>query len=795
MNTNTDTVRVPRLVKFPPMPRPAGPRETLVGLTCIHGRISDEGVMVLVFDRPDSSANVFNRTTLEELNRHLTFIERHPELRGVLLLSAKPGIFIAGADLHEMAGELMGAHDSERAAGASSEAGALEVEYVPKHSPKPDAGGAADHEVLVADAEPEMPERRYAGEDATATLHELIDLGQRTFSRLADLTVPTVAAIHGACVGGGYEVCLACDYRLASNDRATRIGLPETQLGLLPAWGGSTRLPRLIGLPKAMEIILGGKVLAAKAALKAGLVDRLVPAEYLYDEAMRALVGQGEMLKQREHAFLTEATTYSLVAKTIGAWSRPKLHKKTRGHYPAVARALDVMVRGLGVSLEESQRLEGEAMMELAQTEATRNLLRLFFLQEHAKKFSPDVRRLEVPPVRRAAVIGAGVMGAGIAQWLSSKQVHVILRDVSPEQAGRGLETVARLYDQGVKRRVFDRVEARAGLDRVSAVGMEVPLHGVEVVIEAAVEAMELKQALFQRLAEQTGRGTVLATNTSALSISAIAEATSAPERVVGMHFFNPVHRMQLVEVIAGQQTDNDILRRAVRFVQQIGKLPVLVQDRPGFLVNRILMPYLLEAGHLWEAGASVEDLDEAMLDFGMPMGPMRLIDEVGVDVAAHVARTLTEAFPRRMVLPGVLTLMLKAGLTGRKGGRGFFLHAGRMAVPNPDLEPFRERGIKLGLTRLELQERMVLLMVNEAARCLEEDGVATPEDVDFGMILGTGFAPFRGGPLRYADFTGIQVLVEAMNSWVAAGAKHFAPCALLEGMAANDGTFYAKGL
>jgi 3-hydroxyacyl-CoA dehydrogenase/enoyl-CoA hydratase/3-hydroxybutyryl-CoA epimerase len=735
MKTITESSTGARRATLPQLPRTNGPRRTINAFTCVQGEIIAGGIYLLTFDRPDSSANVFDRNTLEELNRHLAFVERHPELRGMVLTSSKPAIFIAGADLHEMAGELLA------------------------------KTGAA------------------ANEGSLATLHELIDLGQRAFSRLAALPIPTVAAIHGACVGGGYEVALACDYRIASHDKATRIGLPETQLGILPAWGGSTRLPRLIGMPKALDVILGGKVLAAKQALKLGLVDRVVPAEYLLDEAMKAAGDPNSNLKARVLPFQAKATRYGFVAKAISAWVQPRVMKKTHGHYPAIPRALKMITEGISLSVEESLRLESEAVMELAQTEAARNLLRLFFLQEHAKKFSPDVRHVKTPPVTNAAVIGAGVMGAGIAQWLSTRQLRVILRDVNAAQLAKGMATIKELYAKAEKRRVFDHATARAGVDRITPVAGEISLRGVDVVIEAAVERMDLKQAIFKQLAEQTGPDTVLATNTSALSISAIAEATGAPGRVVGLHFFNPVHKMQLVEVIAGLQTDNDILRRAVRFVQQIGKLPVLVQDRPGFLVNRILMPYLLEAGHLWEAGATVRDLDEAMLEFGMPMGPMRLIDEVGVDVAAHVAGTLTEAFPRRMVVPGVLAKMLKAGLLGRKSGKGFYIHAGKSARVNDELHPLRLSSGPGAYSREALQERMVLLMVNEAARCLEEDVVATPEDVDFGMILGTGFAPFRGGPLRYGDFTGAQTLVDAMNRWVD------------RGMAANGGTFYGKGL
>jgi 3-hydroxyacyl-CoA dehydrogenase/enoyl-CoA hydratase/3-hydroxybutyryl-CoA epimerase len=321
-----------------------------------------------------------------------------------------------------------------------------------------------------------------------------------------------------------------------------------------------------------------------------------------------------------------------------------------------------------------------------------------------------------------------------------------------------------------------------------------VPLHRADIVIEAAVENLELKKKIFQQLDELVSPDTVLATNTSALPISEMAASTRHPERVVGLHFFNPVHRMQLVEVIAARQTAPEVIQRALKFAQQIGKLPVVVKDSPGFLVNRILMPYLIEAGNLFEAGATVKDLDEVMLDFGMPMGPMRLLDEVGLDVSLHVATTLAAHFGERMKVPSCLNKMIGAGLLGRKNGSGFYLHAkSKEAKPNPQVSAYVQNQKASEVTREELQERMVFLMVNEAARCLEEQIVTDPADVDFAMIMGTGFAPFRGGPLRYADTVGATRLVGAMNHLVASGTAHFEPCKLLARMGDTGERFYPK--
>lgn len=655
--------------------------------------------------------------------------------------------------------------------------------------------------IFIAGADLNLMNEGASIEDVSA----LIELGQTVMNQLAALPIPTVAAVHGAAVGGGYELCLACDYRVASTDRVTKLGLPETQLGLLPAWGGSTRLPRLIGLPKALDVILGAKTLAAKPALKRGMVDELAPAEYLVKVAAR-MIGGGKP-RRASHLLLNNRLSGAIIAARL----RPLLRKKTRGHYPAIDKALNVVTRGVCKSIPEALALERKGLLELVQTGACRNLIRIFFLQERAKKRSlpgtmagvasaASADQLEggkplpapaLRPVARTAVIGSGVMGAGIAQWLSARQFPVILRDLNAEQLAKGMAAIAQLFQEGAKRHIFSPREVRDGLDRIYPAPAEVPLRQVDLVIEAAVEKLELKQQIFQRLDELAGDDTILATNTSALPVSELAAHTRRPERVLGLHFFNPVHRMQLVEIVAARQTSPVVLQRTLRFVQQIGKLPVVVKDSPGFLVNRILMPYLVEAGNLLEAGGSVAGLDEAMLDFGMPMGPMCLLDEVGIDVALHVAQTLGACYRERMAVPAILSKMVQAGWLGRKSGRGFYLHQkNKLPRPNPQVTAFQSP-ITSGRSPITSQERMVLLMVNEAARCLEEQVVNEPADVDFGMIMGTGFAPFRGGPLRYGDSLGAARVVGAMDRLVESGAAHFQPCELLRTMAASGKSFY----
>ena len=701
----------------------------------IRREVTDDQICVLTFDRPNSAANIFDFDTLVELDQHLAAIESDTQLRGVVVTSAKDNIFIAGADLNSL-----------------------------------------------------------AKTDDPAHLSKLIRLGQDTFNRLAGLKVPTVAAIHGACVGGGYEICLACDLRIATEDKSTKIGLPETQLGILPAWGGSTRLPRLIGLPAALDIIVAGKTVPAKKAHRVGMIDGIEPHKSLVETVCKWIntgkkppSGNRRISPPKKSVF-----NNGLVANLIANRVRPDIEKRTRGHYPAVTKALEVCVDGLKVDEARSMELEHNAIMELSQSAAAGSLVQVFFLQERAKKINV-CKDAKTPSIKNAAVIGAGVMGSGIVQWLTSRGINVTMRDINAAAVARGMANIGKLYQAGVKRHKFSATEARQGMDLVRPVAKSVPMRQSEMVIEAAVERLDLKIDLFQQLENQTSNDAILATNTSALSISTIAESMKVPERVVGIHFFNPVHRMQLVEVIQGEKTDPEVLQRSVKFVQRIGKMPVTVKDSPGFVVNRILMPYMIEAARLFELGAYVKDIDNAMLDFGMPMGPLRLADEVGIDVAHHVSETLAESFKEYLVVPQVLSRLLEKKWLGKKTGQGFYVHKGKHAVPNEkDIRFMRDdtaRNAALG----KLQSRMVLLMVNEAARCLEEGIVEAPEDIDFAMIMGTGFAPFRGGPLRFADNFGIANIVADMNQLVERGEHHFLPCALLTDMAQNNKTFHAN--
>jgi 3-hydroxyacyl-CoA dehydrogenase/enoyl-CoA hydratase/3-hydroxybutyryl-CoA epimerase len=685
----------------------------------IRRETDDDHICVLTFDRPDSGANIFDAATLEALNEQLDAVEKDTSLRGLIIVSAKKSIFVAGADLKTL---LQAAKTDE--------------------------------------------------------MREFIEPGQQVFNRLANLKIPTVAAIHGASAGGGYEVALACDYRVASDAPPTRIGLPETSLGLLPAWGGCTRLTRLIGADKAAEVILKGKLYSAHEALKIGLVDEIAPPDQLLGRAREKL--RAGKRKMEGGAPATPGSQEPAPPKRDGN--------------PAPERACEIINKTLSISPDESLRLELDGIVALGKTESTQNLIRNFFL---AEKYKKGTSRTPPEKIVHAAVIGAGVMGSGIAQWLSSRGVTVILRDVAREQINRGLANVEKIYGDAVKRGLMTEEKAKQGRARICGSTAPMELRDVHFVIEATSEKMEIKKEVFRELAMEAGPKTVVATNTSALSVSELAEVTVSPEHVIGLHFFNPVSRMKLVEVVIAKQTSDKTRERSLAFVRQIGKLPVIVRDSPGFLVNRVLFPYLLDAGGLFESGADAERIDRALVEWGMPMGPLRLIDEIGVDITIDIGNTLEKAYGQRDHVPTVLPWLRDQQMLGRKTGAGFYKYEGKAQTPNDSLVEWRRRSAvsprpEPAATAEELTHRLIFLMVNEAARCVEERVVDSPEDADYGMILGTGFAPFRGGPLRFAEHFGIKRTVEELER-LARTEKKFTPCEILKKHARNGTKFYEE--
>ncbi len=700
----------------------------------------------LVMDDPGRKVNVIDVPALADLEEALAPLEARPGLRGVVLRSGKPRSFIAGADLEAIA-------------------------------------TLTDREQVRA----------------------IVRRAQQAFTRLAALPCPTVAAIDGPCLGGGTELALACDSRVAADEPETRIGLPEVLLGIIPGFGGTTRLPRLVGLSTALDLILTGRLLDARRAERAGLVARAVPRAWLMDHAHRRLAelaggipapaGRRPADRFRPRALaatLLDGTSpgRNLVLSRAQAMTRAR----TGGHYPAPAAALSILRHGLPQSVEVSLNLEAEWVSDLVVGPVCKNLVRIFQAGERTKKEPAG----PAAAVERLVLVGAGVMGAGIAELASRQGLEVRLRDLDAAALARALRSVrARIAERASRGRPGSgargtlRAEGEAQLARVFPTFDLAGLGRADFAVEAVVEDLDVKRRVFAELEVRMRPEAVLATNTSSLSVDELAAGLQHPQRFLGFHFFNPVHRMPLVEVVRGTKTSDAALATAVSLARRLGKTPVVVRDAPGFVVNRVLMPYLREALHLLEDGFGIRDVDAAMRAFGMPMGPLEVADEVGLDVAAKVADILGHAFPERMSAAPQLDRLIEAGRLGRKSGAGFYQHRGGKRSPDPQALRFLGRARVRKPPSLEaLAERLTLAMVNEAAHCLADGVVADAGALDLALVYGAGFPAFRGGPLRHADALGLAKVEARLSALRAEKGERFRPAAIITRLAAEGGSF-----
>ena len=625
-------------------------------------------------------------------------------------------------------------------------------------------------------------------------------LGQAIFMQVERIDVPTVAAIHGVCLGGGTELALSCRFRVASDSPKTRVGLPEVQLGIIPAWGGTTRLPRLVGLQAALPILLTGAPVSASKARRIGLVDDVLPVPGFQDrvrEWTRA-VADGGAPRRTARPLLKRLLEDTAPGRgLVLAAARRSVRAKTGGNYPAPLLLLEVLKEGLGASLEKSLRIEAVAAGELISGDISKNLIHVFHMRERAKKETGAAPGVQAHPVEDVAVLGAGVMGGAIAQLLAYKGIRVRMKDVRHAAVASGLQHARSLFDDAVRRRKMTRREADQHMELVSG-GVE--YHGVAnaaLVIEAVVERLEVKRAVLKEVEELVGQGCVLATNTSSLAVDAMAEALARPAQLCGMHFFNPVHRMPLVEVVRGSESAEEAVATVYRLALNLGKIPVVVADGPGFVVNRILGPYLNEAGWLLADGASIEEIDVAARNFGMPMGPIRLLDEVGLDIARHAATTLHQAFGQRMLPSPPLQALADTERLGKKNGKGFYRYQNGKEK-EVDQSVYQDLAGSLSDDRRrespdddEIRKRLVMAMVNEAARVLEDRIVRRAGDVDLAMIMGTGFPPFRGGLLRFADALAPTSVAAHLEELADAAGPRFDPAPLVIELATERRTFY----
>lgn len=591
--------------------------------------------------------------------------------------------------------------------------------------------------------------------------------GRTALAKLRELAVPVVAAIDGPCLGGGLELALFCDVRLASDGGATRIGLPEVRLGILPGFGGTANLVRLVGLPRALDVILQGRVLRPKQALKTGIVDRLVPAERLREAARTtalALASARRKAPARGLPLLARLMAMAPARWLIARSIRNSLRKGQTRFLPAPRRALEICMLAAHAPLERAFAAEARALGELIATPECKGLVRVYFLTEASRKLGKQPG----PDVGRAMVVGGGVMGAGIAGLFASHGIRTRLCDLDGGALVRAQIALRADLDKRVARRSLDAAAARDALDHLAVSTEWGSLRQTQLWLEAVVEDPHVKQRLMAAAVERgLPRDAILATNTSSLSVDHVSEGVTAPERVVGIHFFNPPAKMPLVEVVRGTRTSDRAVQAACRLAVSLGKYPVVVKDAPGFLVNRCLAPYLNEAATLLLEGSEPAFLDRTMLDFGMPMGPCRLLDEIGFDVAAKVSEVLCAAHPDRMVASPLFAAMVEARALGRKSGGGILGAAGTGPGPGRTvIARLREASAsqRAPATRTEVLQRLVYPLVDEACRCLDEGIVASEAEVDLAMVMGTGFPPFHGGLFGFARSEGLARIVTTLD-------------------------------
>lgn len=713
-------------------------------------RVEVEGTTAwLWLDVPDRAYNVLGRDVMADLHEALNRVEANNAVKLLVFLGKKKNGFLAGADLNEF-----------------------------KTIRTPD-------EAKTMSAK-----------------------GQELMHRVAGVRMPTIAVIHGPCLGGGLEFALACDYRVAVDQSSTQIGLPEIELGLLPGWGGTQRLPRVVGVERAMQVILQRHRLNAREAKEWGLADAVADSQdaaisHIRRELATVAESQGKRPKQglplrtwRQRLLESNPIGRSVIFSIAGKLMK----RKVPDDMPAPLEALAAIRVGISRGMDAGFRQEREAIGRLATTTACRNLVTLFFLIMNARKAEQEGEETKKDlPIRKVGVVGAGTMGAGIAQLAAVKGFDVVVQEINDNALAAGMKKIQDLFSKAAERRVISRDEARK---KFEAIGKTTKWEGFEtadLVIEAALEDLDKKREIFRLLDQRMRPDAILATNTSSLLVRQMAEGLQHPERLAGLHFFNPVHKMPLVEVVRAPKTNETVLANLTQWAAAVGKTPVVVGDSPGFVVNRILMPYLNEAGILLAEGLGVEHVDRVMMRFGMPMGPLELLDTVGLDVAAHIARAIGPAFGERLKPHPALQQMCEFGWLGQKSGKGFYLHQGKKKrVHTQALRKLagetKQPPTKVSADRLvDARERMVCLMVNEAAACLAEGLGERADVIDLAMVLGTGWAPHRGGPLRYADDRGAAAIVKALEELTRKHGPRFEPCAELKRRAESGELFYSS--
>ncbi|QDU80091.1 Fatty acid oxidation complex subunit alpha [Polystyrenella longa] len=702
--------------------------------------VLDRDIGLIVFDMAGRSVNTFSQSVMKELSDLVDSLKERDDLRGLLFKSGKEGQFIAGADLKEL--------------------GAL----------------------------------AYASEAARRTG---MQVGHDLFNKFSELPFPTIALVSGNCMGGGTELILSMDYRIAGLHRSTKIALPEVKVGIIPGWGGTQRMPRVVGIHHAIDMICSGDPVDAKKGAEIGLVFDAVPDEGLIDAGCR-LIDYTQETGEWKTSRVKFQQPMGLSEDQLNfnfAVSEGYIKGKTKGQYPAPLIALSAMKKGLNLPLEQGLQVEIEHSMEVAGTETSANMISVFFANNAVSRdkgvSNPNVEPREIKTV---GVLGAGLMGAGIATAHARSGFPTVMVDVNEEAVAAGLKRASDVIGKRIKIKRASHEDMQDLLATLNTSTSTTAFQNCDVVIEAVPEKEELKTKVYRELAKVMRDDAILASNTSTISITRMAEAAPNPERFVGMHFFLPVDRMQLVEVIRGKKTDDETVATIVSLAKKIRKIPIVCNDCAGFLVNRILLPYMNEAMLLLLEGISMDRIDKVAERFGMPMGPIALSDMVGIDTMLGAGKVMDAAYSDRTVKVNIVNELVKAGRLGKKSGAGFRQFTGPKAkpAPDPEFDPIFE-SCKLDEKELsdeQIQDRLFLSMLLEAVRLLDEGIVASPAHVDMGMILGTGFPPFRGGLLRWCDNEGAANIVDRADKLAPLG-KRFEALDSLRQMAKEDGKFY----
>ena len=663
----------------------------------IHFRAEtdSDNIVWLHFDKADGATNVLNAEVFAQLDQHLQNIAAQCP-RGLVILSDKANGFIAGADITAFT---------------------------------------------------KVTSRKQA--------LEFLRMGQDVFNRLEALPFPTVALIHGFCLGGGTELSLACRYRVSRDDPGTRLGLPEVKLGIHPGWGGSARMVPLLGGLKAMDLILSGRSIDGRTGKRMGLVDMVVPERHLQDAARKLVF---DAPQPHQPAWYDRLSNNVLVRPLLASVFAKQVAKRaSKQHYPSPYAMIDIW-RKHATDKTAMLTAETESLAELITGITAQNLVRVFFLQEQLKSLGKD--KSWTP--KYVHVIGAGTMGGDIAAWCAFRGFHVTLQDQSPERIAPAMKRAYALFKRKLKR----PLPINAAMDRLMPDHNGIGVARADIVIEAIFEDAEVKCSLYKDIEPRMKPDAILATNTSSIPLEELASALQQPERLVGLHFFNPVAMMQLVEVVNGESTSAAVSARAMAFTRKIDRLPLPVTSTPGFLVNRILMPYLMEAVVLEAEGVPPVLIDKAATTFGMPMGPVQLAETVGLDICLHVAEILADHFNAE--IPERLRKLVKDGNLGRKSGRGFYQYKKG--------KPIKPKAGSGNWNMEEITNRLVLRLLNESVSCLRENVVSEKDLLDAGMIFGTGFAPFRGGPMHHLDAVGAKALYKQLETLKSLRGDRFTP-------------------